>query len=137
MPRYNKDAVKSVVTLSRVIADLTDEQPIRRERDVLVRCPFHDDTHPSLRIDDEKNGGVWRCDPCAKGGDVFRFVMEHESLTFPEAVDFLGERYGIEPDTRPAPSSRRSQLPTGSWIYHRPDGSEAFKVERFEAGNGK
>ena len=90
--RYDKDAVKLAVTLSRVIADLTDQQPIRRGREVLVRCPFHDDTRPSLRIDDEKNDGVWRCDPCGQGGDVFTFVMVREGLTFAEAVAFLGER---------------------------------------------
>ena len=96
MPRCDKDAVKSAVTLSRVIADLTDQQPVKRSREILVRCPFHDDTHPSLRIDDEKAGGVWRCDPCGQGGDVFTFVMVREGLTFAEAVEFVGERYQVE-----------------------------------------
>ena len=95
MPRYDKDAVKSVVTLSRVIADLTDQPPVKQGREFLVRCPFHDDTHPSLRIDDEKNGGVWRCDPCGRGGDVFTFVMLREGLTFAEAVAFVGERLQV------------------------------------------
>lgn len=95
--RSNTTAIKSAVKLSRVVADLTGEHPHQRSRELVVRCPFHDDKRPSLRINDEKNDGVWCCDPCGKGGDMFRFVMEHQGLSFLAALDFLVDRYGVEP----------------------------------------
>ena len=96
MPEYDKHAVKAAVKVSTVIGDLVGEPPVRRGRELLVCCPFHDDRHPSLRINDEKNGGVWHCDPCGMGGDAFRFAMEHQGLAFADAVNFLGERYQVE-----------------------------------------
>ena len=92
----NKEAIRSAAPLSRVIAEMTGRQPRKRGRELVVRCPFHDDNNPSLRIDDEKRGGSWYCDPCGKGGDVFRFVMEHEGVSFPEAVDVVAEHCGVE-----------------------------------------
>ena len=89
--RWSKNVIRSAVPLSRVIADLTGQQPGKRGRETLVRCPFHHDTKPSLRINDEK--GVWTCDPCGVGGDHFKFVMQLEDLTFPESLAFLGNRY--------------------------------------------
>ena len=97
--RFDKDVVKTTVTLSRVIADLTGEHPRQRGRELVVRCPFHDDKHPSLRVNDERNHGVWCCDPCGKGGDVFRFVMDHQGVSFLDAVDFVVRRYGVESDS--------------------------------------
>lgn len=47
-------------------------------------CPFHDDHHPSLRVDPVK--GVYHCFSCGAGGDVFRFVQEKEGCGFSEAV---------------------------------------------------
>ena len=137
MARWSKVAIKSALTLSRVIGDLTDQPRRKQGAELRVHCPFHNDENPSLRIDDEKDGGVWHCDPCGKGGDVITFVNEFNKCSFSEALKFLGERYGVELDSEPDPTPRRSPLPTGSWIYHRPDGSEAFKVERFKERDGK
>ncbi len=101
------DLIRSAVPLSQVIADMTGEQPRKRGRELVVRCPFHDDRNPSLRINDEKNGGVWRCDPCHKGGDVFAFVMDHAKVPLPGAVELLRERYGIETGTTSTRRARR------------------------------
>ncbi len=52
-----------------------------------VRCPFHEDRRPSLRINIQKQ--VWRCDPCGIGGDVFAFVRQFNKCSFLEALSFL------------------------------------------------
>lgn len=51
-------------------------------------CPFHDDHHPSLRVNPEK--AAWYCHPCAEGGDVIKFIMRLDGLTFPQALAALG-----------------------------------------------
>src|SRR5262249_54188855 len=53
-------------------------------RTLLARCPFHDDRHPSLRLDLGK--GLWHCFPCGIGGDGIALVMRLRGLSFAEAV---------------------------------------------------
>lgn len=59
----------------------------------LAKCPFHDDTNPSLSVDFKE--GVWHCFGCDKSGDVFSFIQELEKLSFNEAVEKLAEEVGI------------------------------------------
>ncbi len=57
-------------------------------------CPFHDERSPSFGIDPVEK--LYHCFGCGAGGDVFAFVMETESVTFPEALELLADRYGVE-----------------------------------------
>lgn len=56
-------------------------------RGYMARCPFHDDSTPSLSVDPIKN--VWHCFGCGTGGSVIDFVMKKDGLTFREATDKL------------------------------------------------
>lgn len=83
MHKLDKEAVKHANPIDRVISELVGEAPTKvSATEVAVRCPFHEDSRPSLRINSSKNGGVWRCDPCDAGGDVFAFVEKHRGLDF-------------------------------------------------------
>jgi hypothetical protein len=53
-------------------------------RERRVRCPFHDDEHPSLRVNDEKR--AWFCDPCGEGGDGLDLFMRVRGVSFVDAV---------------------------------------------------
>ena len=57
-------------------------------------CPFHNDTHPSMRVDGQRQR--YKCFVCGAGGDVFQFLQEHERMSFPEAVEWCAKRAGIE-----------------------------------------
>ncbi len=67
-------------------------------------CPFHSEKTPSFNV----NGTLqfYKCFGCSAGGDVFKFVQEIESLTFPETLKLLAERYGI-----PMPERNRQDDP--------------------------
>jgi DNA primase len=56
--------------------------------------PFTNEKTPSFSVSPEK--GLYYCFSSTKGGSVFNFIMEMERLTFPEAVEFLAKRYGVE-----------------------------------------
>jgi DNA primase len=77
----------------------------RRGRALLGLCPFHNEKTPSFSVDDER--GFYHCFGCSAGGNVFKFLMEIERLTFPEAVRKVADRYGIEVPETDAPVERR------------------------------
>jgi DNA primase len=56
-------------------------------------CPFHNEKTPSFNVDSDK--GFFKCFGCGKAGDAITFVRETEQLSFTEAVEALGQRYGI------------------------------------------
>lgn len=57
-------------------------------------CPFHDDKTPSFIVSPSK--GICHCFACGKGGNVVGFIMEHEQLSYPEALRYLARKYNIE-----------------------------------------
>src|SRR5918997_1113556 len=59
-------------------------------------CPFHDERSPSFSVDPSEK--LYHCFGCGVGGDVIKFVEEKEGLGFPEAVEALADRYGVELD---------------------------------------
>jgi DNA primase len=66
----------------------------RRGVNYIARCPFHDEKTPSFMVSATKN--IYKCFGCGKSGSSVSFVMEHEKLSYPEAIRWLGKKYGIE-----------------------------------------
>ena len=69
-------------------------------------CPFHSEKTPSFSVTEER--GLFYCFGCQASGDVFKFIMLKENLTFPEALERLAREVGIELPKRPA-DERREQ----------------------------
>ena len=76
------DVVSDFVTLKRAGANLKG------------LCPFHDDRTPSFMVSPSKH--TCKCFACGKGGTPVHFIMEHEQLTYPEALKYLAKKYHIE-----------------------------------------
>ena len=73
-------------------------------------CPFHSEKTPSFSINTEKQ--IYHCFGCGKGGSVINFIMEIENLSFPDAVQFLARRAGMEvpEDGRDENRGRRARI---------------------------
>lgn len=56
-------------------------------------CPFHQEKTPSFSVNPV--GNFYKCFGCGKGGNSVNFVMEHEKMSFPEAIRYLADKYGI------------------------------------------
>ncbi len=67
-------------------------------------CPFHDDSTPSLTVSPTR--GTYKCFACGEGGNVVSFLMKKEMMTYPEAMEWLAKRYGID---IPHPRQTREQ----------------------------
>ena len=70
-------------------------------------CPFHREKTPSFNVDRAK--GVFYCFGCGSGGDVFKFVMMIERFNFPEAIEWVADRVGIELPKKQKTSRDRSR----------------------------
>ncbi len=66
----------------------------RRGVNFIGLCPFHNEKTPSFTVSPSK--GIFKCFGCGKGGNVVNFIMEHEHLSYPEALKYLGKKYDIE-----------------------------------------
>lgn len=78
------------------ITEVVSEFVTLRKRGVnyVGLCPFHDDKTPSFYVSPAK--GLCKCFACGKGGNVVHFIMEHEQMTYPEALRWLAKKYNIE-----------------------------------------
>lgn len=67
-------------------------------------CPFHQEKTPSFNVNPDR--GAFHCFGCGVGGDVFKFAMLHDKVSFPEAIELVARRFGI-----PVPENRYEQGP--------------------------
>lgn len=108
MPKIPDDIVRRILSIAK-IEDVVGEFVKLNKAGVNLTglCPFHDDKHdgnfivrPS-GIDESKGGNTYKCFVCdAKGGPV-KFLMEHEQLSFPDAIRWLGKKYNEPVDDVP------------------------------------
>lgn len=88
-------SIEEVVETARVEDVVQDYVNLRRRGVNLIGlCPFHTEKTPSFTVSPAK--GIYKCFGCGQGGDAVTFVMEQESLTFPEAIRHLAKKYGIK-----------------------------------------
>ena len=66
----------------------------KRGSNYLGCCPFHNEKTPSFSVSPSK--GIFKCFGCGKAGNAVTFIMEHEHLTYVDALKFVGKKYGIE-----------------------------------------
>lgn len=83
-----RDAIDIVDLVSRYIPSLR-----RQGRIYVGRCPWHDDSRPSLQVNPERQ--TFKCWVCNIGGDVFSFIMQMEGVDFKESLEILADMAGI------------------------------------------
>nr|WP_320057487.1 DNA primase [uncultured Bacteroides sp.] len=78
------------------IVDVVSEFVTLRKRGVnyVGLCPFHNEKTPSFSVSPAK--GLCKCFSCGKGGNAVHFIMEHEQMSYYEALKFLAKKYNIE-----------------------------------------
>ncbi len=83
-------------------------------------CPFHDDRTPSFVVSPSK--GLCKCFACGKGGNAVHFIMEHEQLSYPDALRYLARKYNIEikereltEEEKQAQDERESMFVVNEW----------------------
>lgn len=91
----SKNIIDKVLDTAQIVEVISDFVALkRRGANYTACCPFHNEKTPSFSVSPSK--GIFKCFGCGKAGNVVNFVMEHEQLTYVEAIKFLGKKYGIE-----------------------------------------
>lgn len=92
IPRQTVEAILDASHIEEVIGDFVTLK--RRGANLIACCPFHNEKTPSFYVSPAK--GIYKCFGCGKSGTAVGFVMEHENLTYSEALKFLARKYHIE-----------------------------------------
>lgn len=102
-----KDTIQSILEASRIDEVVGDfVQLKKRGVNMLGHCPFHNEKTPSFTVSPAK--GIYKCFGCGKAGNAVNFVMEHEKYSYPEALRYLANKYGVEiEEEEPTPEERQ------------------------------
>ena len=87
-----KQQVQDAVDIAEVVGD--DVALKAKGREFVALCPFHDDNNPSMYVVPAKQ--IYHCFVCGAGGDVFSWLINHHKMSFPEALEYLAGRAGIQ-----------------------------------------
>ena len=90
--RATVDRILDSVRIEEVIGDFVSLR--RRGANYLGLCPFHQDKNPSMSVSSTK--GIFKCFSCGKAGTAVSFLMEHEHLSYYDALRYLAKKYHIE-----------------------------------------
>lgn len=91
----DRATVERIMDAAQIVDVVSDFVTLRRAGvNYKGLCPFHDDRTPSFVVSPAK--GLCKCFACGKGGNAVHFIMEHEQLSYPDALRYLAKKYHIE-----------------------------------------
>ena len=90
------DRITDTAQIQDVVGDFVTLR--KRGVNLLGLCPFHNEKTPSFTVSPAK--GIFKCFGCGKGGNSVHFIMEHEQISYYEALKYLARKYNIEVEER-------------------------------------
>src|SRR5579864_9374264 len=91
---FSSNTLEQIRAASDIVDIIGSYLPLKRAgANFVALCPFHKEKTPSFNVSPHRQ--IFHCFGCHKGGDVFTFVKEYETLAFPEAVSRLADRAKI------------------------------------------
>ncbi len=95
MVQYSDELLNEIRSRNDIVDIISQYVVLKRKgRNYFGLCPFHNEKSPSFSVSPDKQ--IFKCFGCNVGGDVFRFIMKVENISFVESVQLLAERSGIE-----------------------------------------
>ena len=89
-----KDTVNKIIEESRIDEVVSDFVALKKRGvNLLGNCPFHNEKTPSFTVSPSK--GIYKCFGCGVSGNSVNFVMEHEQMSYPDALKYLAKKYNI------------------------------------------
>ena len=111
MGQIPRETIERIIDENDILEVVSAYFPLKRSGTRMVAlCPFHNEKSPSFGVNTQRQ--IFHCFGCGEGGDVIKFVMKYENLSFPEAAKKLADRVGIpiiEGPPDPKEEARRRQ----------------------------
>lgn len=91
----DRTTIEHILDAAQIVEVVSDFVSLKkRGTNYVACCPFHHEKTPSFSVSPSK--GIFKCFGCGKAGSAVTFVMEHEQMSYVEALKYLGNKYGIE-----------------------------------------
>ena len=106
IPRETVEQILQAARIEEVVGEFVSLK--KRGANYIGLCPFHNEKTGSFNVNPARN--IFKCFGCGKAGDSAKFLMEHEHLTYPEALRYLAKKYNIQIEEKElTPEERMAQ----------------------------
>lgn len=103
-----KDTIDSVLSAANIVEVISDFVSLKKKGvNYAGCCPFHNEKTASMVVSPAKS--FYHCFGCGKGGNVISFVMDHEAISYPEAIKYVAAKYNIPIDQRDTTADTEEQ----------------------------
>ena len=104
----DRDTIDKILEATNIVDVVSEFVTLRKAgSNYKGLCPFHDDKTPSFMVSPTK--GICHCFACGKGGNAVNFLMEHEQISYPDALRWLAKKYNIEIRERELSAEEKQQ----------------------------
>jgi len=109
MKTIDRETVQRIIDTADIVEVVSDFVHLRRRgANYIGLCPFHNERTPSFSVSRAK--GICKCFSCGKGGSPVNFIMEHEQLSYWEALRYLARKYHIEIQEHEVTDAERQEM---------------------------
>lgn len=105
IPKETVDRIFDTARIEEVVGEFVSLK--RRGGNMIGLCPFHNEKTPSFNVSPAR--GIYKCFGCGKGGNSVNFIMEHEHISYPEALRWLAKKYNIEIEEEEVSSEQQAR----------------------------
>lgn len=134
IPEKTVQEIFETAKIEEVVQDFVNLK--RRGVNLIGLCPFHNEKTPSFTVSPSKN--IFKCFGCGQGGTPVQFIMEHEHLTYPEALRYLAQKYGIQiEETQPSQEYIQEQQRRDSLYLVNQYARDYYQDQLFNTDRGK
>ena len=118
MARITEDSINKVRLRASIVETIADYVELKkRGQNFFGNCPFHNEKTASFSVSEDKE--IYKCFGCHKGGGIFNFIMDIENVEFPEAIEILAKKNGIQLEYEKGFSKKNQDLNTEILEIHK------------------
>ena len=131
-----RETVERILETAQIVDVVGDFVSLkRRGANFIACCPFHNEKTPSFYVSPAK--GIYKCFGCGKAGTAVGFVMEHESLSYNEALKYLARKYNIEVVEKEESAEEIAKRQRSESLYLTSEFAAGFFVESLSSPEGR